>query len=68
MMAKKVLSKCAKKSKQSQLKESKLQEAVDMYQHEQSKLAHSRKGMCTIAQEHSIPSLYKTITNRYNGG
>jgi hypothetical protein len=68
LMAKKALSEHVKKSKQSQLKESKLQEAVDVYRREQSKPAHLQKGARTIAQEHGIPSQYKSITNRYNGG
>ena len=40
LMAKKALSEHVKKSKQSQLKESKLQEAVDVYRREQSKQAY----------------------------
>ena len=68
IMAKKALSERVKKAKQSQLKESKLKEAVDAYRHKQSKPVHLRKGARKIAEEYGIPTQYKTITNRYNGG
>ena len=67
IMAKKALSECVKKAKQSQLKELKL-EAVDTYQCKQSKLVHLQKGAHKIAEEYGIPTQYKTITNWYNGG
>ena len=35
---------------------------------EQSKPAYLWKGTCKIAEEYGIPTQYKTITNRYNGG
>ena len=68
IMAKKTLSEHVKKAKQTQLKETKPKEAVDMYQHEQSKPVHLQKGACKIAKEYGIPTQYKTITNQYNRG
>jgi len=62
-MARKAVSEHVKKLKQSHLKELKLQEALDAYRHEQSKPAHLRKGMHTIAEEYGIHTQYKTITN-----
>ena len=67
-MAKKALSEYIRKAKQSQLKELKLKEAVDVHQHKQSKPVHLWKGACKIAEEYGIPTQYKTIMNWYNGG